>query len=102
MTIEQLESLNEEELGMALYIVNVIAPVRPPMEISTRGLLWFKRDSLIKKFLDVFPKLKPEGHAIYTSLMLKLGVAVEINKVEAPPPPVVESLPSTETPPPPV
>jgi hypothetical protein len=33
---------------------------------------------LIKKLLDAFPRLKPEAHPIYSSMMQKLGIKVEI------------------------
>ena len=70
---------------MALVIVNVIAPpVAPVMTFEPRHLTWFKHDSLIKKFLEVFPRLKPEGHATYVSLMQKLGVCVQIKQHEQP------------------
>ena len=79
MTLNQLETLTEEELALALVIVNVIAPpAMPVMTFEPRHLTWFKHDSLIKKFLEVFPRLKPEGHATYALLMQKLGVKVEI------------------------
>lgn len=85
MTLNQLESLTEDEMGLALYVVNVIAPPSiPKMEFQPRHLTWFKHDALVKKLLDSFSKLKPEGHATYTSLMEKLGVKIEIKAVPPP------------------
>ena len=85
MTLAQLHSLSEEELAMALVIVNHISPPESPkMTFEPRHLTWFKHDMLIKKLLDSFNKLKPEGHATYTSLMQKLGVCVQINQNEPP------------------
>ena len=79
MTLNQLETLTEDELALALYVVNVIAPpVAPVMTFEPRHLTWFKHDALIKKFLEVFPRLKPEGRNTYVSLMQKLGVCVQI------------------------
>lgn len=85
MTLNQLETLTEDELALALYVVNVVAPpVLPKMTFEPRHLTWFRHDMLIKKLLDSFTKLKPEGHATYTSLMQKLGVKVEIKQNETP------------------
>lgn len=85
MTLNQLETLTEDELAIALYVVNVIAPPDvPKMTFEPRHLTWFKHDMLIKKLLDSFNKLKPEGHATYTSLMQKLGVCVQIKQNEPP------------------
>ena len=87
MTLNQLETLTEDELAVALYIVNVIAPpVAPVMTFEPRHLTWFKHDMLIKKFLEVFPRLKPEGHATYVSLMQKLGVNIVIKQNQNEPP----------------
>jgi len=92
MTLSQLESLSDDELAMALYIVNVLKPVQPPIgEINPRGLTWFKHDLLVKKILDCFPLVKPEHHPIFVSLLDKLGVKVEIHAQPPPPPTEVSS-----------
>ena len=58
MTLNQLETLTEDELALALYVVNVIAPLEvPKMTFEPRHLTWFKHDMLIKKLLDSFNKL---------------------------------------------
>ena len=99
MTLNQLETLTEDELAVALYIVNVIAPpVAPVMTFEPRHLTWFKHDMLIKKFLEVFPRLKPEGHATYVSLMQKLGVCIQI-KQNPNEPPRAENTGSNQCPP---
>lgn len=86
MTLNQLQTLTEDELAMALYIVNHISPpVIPPLPIYARDLTWFNHQALVQKFLDSFPKIKPEGHAIFQSLMEKLGMKVEINPIPQPP-----------------
>ena len=85
MTLNQLYDLNEDELAMALYVVNVIAPpVVPKMTFEPRHLTWFRHEYLIKKFLDAFPKLNPDGHATYVSLMQKLGVCIQIQQPPSP------------------
>jgi len=87
MTRNQLEDLTDEEKALALVIVNDIAPpVLPKMTFEARHLTWFRHDQLIKKFIDVFPRLNPEGRATYVSLMHKLGVCVQIQQ-----PPVCEA-----------
>ena len=97
MTLNQLHSLDEQELAIAVFIVNVIAPPGlPKMTFEPRHLTWFKHDLLIKKFIDAFPSIKPEGHATYISLMQKLGVCIQINQT----PPPNENKDDTQTPPP--
>ena len=83
MTLNQLNSLTDEELGIVLVVVNHISPIESPkMQFEPRQLTWFKHDALVKKLLDSFNRLKPEGHDTYVSLMQKLGVKVEIKKHE--------------------
>jgi hypothetical protein len=85
MTLNQLQTLTEDELAMALYIVNVIDPLTlPQMEFTPQQLVWFKHDMLIQKLLNAFPRLKPEAFSIYLSLMEKLGVKVEIRQTPQP------------------
>lgn len=85
MTLNQLEDLNEDELAMALVLINHIAPPAvPKMEFGPRDLTWFRHDMLIKKFMDCFNRLKPEGYVTYVSLMHKLGVCIQINQPEQP------------------
>lgn len=94
MTLNQLQTLTDDELGMALHIVNEISPPGiPPGPFSERELTWFKHKLLVQKFIDAFPRLTPEGHEIYVSLMQKLGVKVEINVVQPPPAPAPEPTP---------
>lgn len=86
MTLEQLKSLDEAELSMALYITNVISPTH--IEIPPTGLTWFRRGILEKKLLDAFPQVKFEAHPIYSSLLNKLGIQHEIK---------LEKLPEIDT-----
>lgn len=100
MTLNQLQDLTEDELALALYVVNVISPPESPkMTFEPRHLTWFKHDALVKKLLGIFNQLKPEGHATYVSLMQKLGVCVEI-KQQPPPnePPRTENTGSDQCP----
>ena len=103
MTQHQLEELTEDELALLFFIVNVASPIDcPKMEFDKNSIKWFRHDMLVKKILDVFPKLNREGHATYSSLLKKLGAYVEI-KYEAPPTASVATSPETSSviPPPP-
>ena len=85
MTLNQLETLSQDELDMALYVVNVVAPPDlPKMTFEPRHLTWFNHEQLIKKFLGIFPNLNPDGHATYVSLMQKLGVCIQIQQLPIP------------------
>lgn len=78
MTLNQLESLTEDELAMCLYVVNVISPPDiPKVEFTARNLTWFRHDMLVQKLVDATPKVKEEAHDIYFSLLGKLGVKIE-------------------------
>ena len=82
MTLSQLSSLTDDELCIALHIVNVIDPVKPPLEITRSGLTWFKHDMLAEKLVKAFPHLKEEAIPIYSSLLTKLGIDHKIEKKE--------------------
>lgn len=88
MTLNQLQTLSEDELCLCLYVVNITFPTLPKIEYEPRNLTWIRHDMLIKKLTDAFPRLNPEAHPIFTSLMEKLGVKIEIKKIEPvlPPP----------------
>lgn len=84
MTIEQLSSLNEQELMLCLYVVNVLSPVKGVGEIPPRGLTWFRKGELEKRLMAAFNQVKPDAHSIYSSLLTKLNIQHEI-KYEQPP-----------------
>lgn len=85
MTLNQLYSLDEQELALLLYIVNVINPLDfPKLDFQPRNLTWFKHDMLIKKLTDAFPRLNRDGHELYVSMLEKLGVKFEIKYEEQP------------------
>ncbi len=91
MTLNQLDSLDEQELCMVLYIVNVLFPLDiPKMQFEPRQLTWFRKGELEKKIQAAFPHVKREAHPIFSSLLNKLGVAHEI-RYEQPPQPVTGS-----------
>ena len=73
MRIGQLNSLTELELALCLYVVNVLAPTSPPMEISPKMLLFFKHDALLFKLAQQESKLTDDGKKVFHSLMTKLN-----------------------------
>ncbi len=73
MRIGQLESLTPDELGLLLYIVNVVSPTSPKMEISPKFLLFYKHDLLTFKVAQQEPKLTEEGKKVFQGLMTKLN-----------------------------
>ena len=85
MTQIQLDNLDESELEMLFYIVNVISPTTcPNIEFDLRTIKWYRHDMLIQNIANCFPKLKHEGHAVFSSLLSKLGSPIEI-RYEQPP-----------------
>lgn len=93
MTLNQLQSLDDSELALVLYVVNHISPpVTPPPPFEPIHLTWWKHQALVQKLIDAFPQIKPEAHAIYSSLMEKLGVKVEIKPVPPPEAPPTQSI----------
>ena len=87
-----LDSLSEQEMGLLLYFINIVAPPScPKMTFEISHLKWLKKDILIDRLLKSFDKISVEGHSTYKSLLEKLGVNVEIRKEE----PKIE-LPTTE------
>ena len=93
-----LESVLRHRTGNKLPLflcTNTISPTtNPKMEFEPKHLVWFRHDMLAKKLVDAFPSLKPEGHAIYSSLLKKLGIQHEI-KYEQPQQPVTSSNQTT-------
>jgi len=73
MRIGQLNSLTHNELGLLLYIVNVVEPISPPIEVSPKMLLFFKHDKLTFKVAQQEPKLTDDGKKIFHGLMTKLN-----------------------------
>ena len=95
MTQQQIDLLSEDEKDMLLYILNQVFPVAfPKMEFDLHTIKWHRHDLLMKKIIETFPHLKPEGHSIYSSLLTKLGVQHEI-KYEQPKAPVTSSAAET-------
>ena len=73
MRIGQLQSLTTEDLELLLYIVNVVEPSIPSVEVTPKMLLFFKHDKLLFKISQQEPKLTDDGKKIFHSLMTKLN-----------------------------
>ena len=74
MRICQLQSLNEQELSLLLYIVNVADPITiPKMEIGLKELSWIRDDMLTWKLSQQQKNLTDEGKAVLDGLMIKLN-----------------------------
>jgi hypothetical protein len=74
MRICQLQSLNEQELSLLLYIVNVADPIQfPKMEIGLKELLWIRDDMLMWKLSQQQKNLTDEGKTVLDGLMIKLN-----------------------------
>ena len=93
MTLNQLETLTDYELALCLFINNVTFPLElPKLELTAHELTWLRHDMLVKRLMDAFPRLKPEAHPIFVSLMEKLGVKGEIKYQQPPAMPVTSSV----------
>jgi hypothetical protein len=79
MRISQLESLDESELSLLLYVVNVLEPIQSPKFVidKPKQLLWVRHDALLWKLSRHQSKLTDEGKKIFNSLMIKLNKTPE-------------------------
>jgi hypothetical protein len=73
MRIAQVNCLNEPELALLLYIVNVVDPICPPGEISIDLLPSIKHDVLLMKIAKQEPHINDEHKHIFQSLLMKLS-----------------------------
>ena len=74
MRIGQLQSLNNIELSLLLYILNVVEPVEAPkFEIGKKELLWLRHDHLLAKLARQESKLTEEGKELYKRVITKLN-----------------------------
>jgi hypothetical protein len=92
MTLNQLYSLEENELMLLFHIVNVISPTTfPKLEYDMKSVAWIRQEHLVRKLVEAFPRVKPEVHTTYSSLLNKLGIRHEI-KHQSLPAPVTSSI----------
>jgi hypothetical protein len=92
MTLDQLNSLTESEICLALYVVNHIKPIKPQWELSPIGLTWLKKGVLEMKLVESVSWVQPEAVPTFSSLLTKLGIAHEIKQGPPPELPVTQSL----------
>lgn len=97
ITIEEINSLTDEEAGMLLYIVNVWAPIRPPIPTENRPypisltlVRAVHRNAVIDRIIQACTVIKDEGKEIYNNLRTKLGIPNPPPAPVEPPAPVVE------------
>jgi hypothetical protein len=73
MRIQQVNDLDENELGMLLFIVNVIFPIQPLIEITPDLLPVIKHEALMAKVTQAEAHVTDEAKPIYQSLLKKLN-----------------------------
>lgn len=81
ITIDEINSLSEDEAFMLLYFCNVLAPIRPPMPseedtypITLNVIRYAKRESILDKVKQSEPNIKEEFKEIYNGLKTKLKI----------------------------
>jgi hypothetical protein len=75
MKIEQLKSLNEDELAMLWYILNKIGrPVFTTHEFDPEVFTSIRHDSFIRRIVEAEPHVKEESKPLYDSLKQKLDI----------------------------
>lgn len=77
MTLEQLHSLNEDEIAMLWYAVNKIQPpVLAGVELDPSVFCSIRHSGLVNRVLQLEPAVKDEYKTIYSELKQKLNVNV--------------------------
>lgn len=81
VTIEEINSLTEDESCMLLFICNVWAPIRPPMPteenphpLSLDLIRSARRIAIIDRVIQAKPIIKDESIEIYNGLRIKLNI----------------------------
>lgn len=81
VTIEEINSLTEDESCMLLFICNVWAPIRPPMPtegdpfpLSLDLIRSARRVAIIDRVIQAQPIIKDESIGIYNGLRIKLNI----------------------------
>ena len=73
MRLQQVKNLDENELGMLLYIVNVLAPIEhPSFEITPSWLPSIRHNLLLQKVFRSQSHIKPESAPVLRGLWGKL------------------------------
>lgn len=81
ITIEEMDSLTEQESDMLLYICNVWAPVRPPVPseedpypMTLNLIRYVRREAILDRIKQAESVVKEEHKEIYNGLKMKLKV----------------------------
>jgi len=77
VTLHQLGSLNEDELAMALYIVNCLEPKILTYELGRRLLCSIKHHKLCERVVKSEPFINELGMPILVNLKSKLGISID-------------------------
>jgi len=75
MRLSQLQLLDDSEISLLLYVVNVLDPIQSPkvdME-NPKNILWIRHDALLWKLSQHHSKLTESGKEVFKSLMTKLN-----------------------------
>lgn len=81
ITIEEINSLTEDELDMLLYICNVLYPIKLPEckeeNCVTLNLIRYtQKPSIISRINDAHSSINEEGKLIYNNLRQKLNLPI--------------------------
>lgn len=81
ITIDEINSLSEDEAFMILYICNVWAPIRPPVPsendqhpITLNLIRYARREAILDRVKQAESVVKEEHKEIYNGLKTKLKV----------------------------
>lgn len=78
MTLDQLNSLNDDELAMLWYAINKMQPpALAGVELDVSLFCAVKADAINNRVMQLESAIKDEHKEIYTSLKQKLGINVE-------------------------
>lgn len=81
ITIDEINSLSEDEAFMLLHFCNVWAPIRPPVPstedpypVTLNLIRYAKREAILDRIKQADPIIKEEFKEIYNGLKTKLKV----------------------------
>ncbi len=72
MTIDQLNSLNQDETDMLWFILNVVKPSILPYEFNPNIFLYIDHQRLMDRFNQCEQYVKDEYKMVYNTLKIKI------------------------------
>jgi hypothetical protein len=82
ITIDEINSLSEDEAFMLLYLCNVWAPIRPPVSsaddpypVTLNLIRYCKKEAVFDRIKQAESVIKEEHKEIYNGLKTKLKVS---------------------------